>query len=1084
MACSDVQTIQAGNGSKTQFSFDFPYIFKSEIHVYFWNVTTKEYDEKLTTDATYPWRITDANPTIVEFTGTAPPSPAAPTDPGEPTVDNVKIRRITKIDDIRALFNPGSAIRSDDLNKNFEQLRYALQEANCQDVPEEIYTFLENYNWNKFDQTVFSTETWDSDDDQIATTQAIDARIDSKVDDALTGDIIGADGVNITDDSPGSGQITIGLSDNSVDFDKIKDADQIKLADQTGDYDNAGSDDKVFTSLASIRRFENFVQDTTPSTTAGIGKGRVWVDVADDKTLSVWDGSNWIAITSGGTFTNQPKVVYVDATAGSDSNDGHRISRPKATIKAAINQINADSTYGDGSIVVVSPGVYQEVAPIQIQKKNVSIVGTALRSCIVHPTVATQGDHADGNHALFELNSGSYVQNLTLTGMKASNSGTNTLDSDLPARQGWNFAFYSGATITKSPYIQNCTNFSDSEIDNSNLNAVDPAGGLAGDTDSAPTGGGMLVDGSVVASNSPLRSMVADSYTHVGLNGPGILVTNNGYTQCTSSYAFFNKYHIKALNGGQANLAASTTDFGDYGLVADGKSTSAIFTSNVDGAASDQSTTFNINAPTAASVWHGTATRPQDNMLVEVNSVIYPVISATANTDSEGGAGWTVTISRPDPADRTGNLGLNGAVSDDAAVSFYLRSMIASSGHTMEYVGSGTDYRALPENGGVPIESRQLTESNNGKIWAATTDHKGKFALGSFFTVDQNAGIITMETGSIQLDLNTLLVTGTGYAQIGAPLDMNGNEISDESGDLQLDASGDIDVQTNKIKNVGTPTASTDAATKGYVDTEITGLVDSAPGALDTLNELAAALGDDANFSTTVTNSIATKMPLAGGTFTGNVDFDDNVKARFGTGDDLEIFHDGTNSSIDSKTGDFLIRNLGTGDIYLDAKTGERGIKIIQDGAVEAYHDGVKKFETKSDGVDITGELQSDSLDVDGVANIQGVITAQAGAVAEIDTLTSGTTITPDFAASCNFTVTLGHNATIANPSNLTAGQSGSIFLVQDSTGSRTAAFGSSWDFAGGTAPTLTTAGGSVDRIDYIVRSSTSIHAVATLNYS
>ena len=111
-------------------------------------------------------------------------------------------------------------------------------------------------------------------------------------------------------------------------------------------------------------------------------------------------------------------------------------------------------------------------------------------------------------------------------------------------------------------------------------------------------------------------------------------------------------------------------------------------------------------------------------------------------------------------------------------------------------------------------------------------------------------------------------------------------------------------------------------------------------------------------------------------------------------------------------------------------------------------------------------------------------VTVKAGAVAEIDTLTSGTTITPDFAASCNFTVTLGHNATIANPSNLTAGQCGSIFLVQDGTGSRTAAFGSYWDFAGGSAPTLTTAGGSVDRVDYIVRSSTSIHAVATLNYS
>ena len=62
---------------------------------------------------------------------------------------------------------------------------------------------------------------------------------------------------------------------------------------------------------------------------------------------------------------------------------------------------------------------------------------------------------------------------------------------------------------------------------------------------------------------------------------------------------------------------------------------------------------------------------------------------------------------------------------------------------------------------------------------------------------------------------------------------------------------------------------STSVATTAYVTTALANLVDSAPGTLNTLNELAAALGDDANFSTTVTNSIATKLPLAGGTLTG-----------------------------------------------------------------------------------------------------------------------------------------------------------------------------------------------------------------------
>ena len=64
---------------------------------------------------------------------------------------------------------------------------------------------------------------------------------------------------------------------------------------------------------------------------------------------------------------------------------------------------------------------------------------------------------------------------------------------------------------------------------------------------------------------------------------------------------------------------------------------------------------------------------------------------------------------------------------------------------------------------------------------------------------------------------------------------------------------------------------STKVATTAYADTAVSNLVDSAPSALNTLNELAAALGDDANFSTTVTNSIATKLPLAGGTLTGDL---------------------------------------------------------------------------------------------------------------------------------------------------------------------------------------------------------------------
>ena len=136
-----------------------------------------------------------------------------------------------------------------------------------------------------------------------------------------------------------------------------------------------------------------------------------------------------------------------------------------------------------------------------------------------------------------------------------------------------------------------------------------------------------------------------------------------------------------------------------------------------------------------------------------------------------------------------------------------------------------------------------------------------------------------------------------------------------------------------------------------------------------------------------------------------------------------------------------------------------------------------------SDGV--TSAIQT-QINAKGVGDAL-LATAQnwtAGQRGEITALTSASTVTPDMADSNHFSCTMAHNITFANPSNLTAGQTGSIFLTQDGTGSRTASWGSYWDWAAGTAPTLTTTAAAVDRIDYVVRSATSINAVATLNLS
>jgi hypothetical protein len=106
---------------------------------------------------------------------------------------------------------------------------------------------------------------------------------------------------------------------------------------------------------------------------------------------------------------------------------------------------------------------------------------------------------------------------------------------------------------------------------------------------------------------------------------------------------------------------------------------------------------------------------------------------------------------------------------------------------------------------------------------------------------------------------------------------------------------------------------------------------------------------------------------------------------------------------------------------------------------------------------------------------VQSFTAAQRGTVSALGNQSG--TITLNMATANNISMTLTGSSTLANPTNLTAGQSGVIVVTQDGTGGRTLAFNSNWKFPGGTAPTLTTAANSVDVIAYYVESSSRITA-------
>ena len=204
--------------------------------------------------------------------------------------------------------------------------------------------------------------------------------------------------------------------------------------------------------------------------------------------------------------------------------------------------------------------------------------------------------------------------------------------------------------------------------------------------------------------------------------------------------------------------------------------------------------------------------------------------------------------------------------------------------------------------------------------------------------------------------------------------------------------------------------------------------------------------------------------PVLGGTLTtnGNViqvgdsgsSSDDRI--QFGAGQDLELYHNGSASYVDNNTGHLYLRNNvdddDGGNIYIQAKSGEDGIVVNDDGAVQLYNDNSLKAATSATGFAVTGTV----LATTSTASVSGSTTL-------------------DFETNQNFILTLTDTTTLANPSTEQAGQSGFIIFIQDGTGSRTVSLGSDYETAGAAALTLSSAANAVDIVPYVVQSSGNI---------
>ena len=458
------------------------------------------------------------------------------------------------------------------------------------------------------------------------------------------------------------------------------------------------------------------------------------------------------------------------AMNGNDNFKGDTPSSAKRTIRAAV----AASQPGDS--VVVHSGTYTEITPIIIPQ-NVQVQGSGERTCIIKPQTTSNN--------VFYVNNNSYVTGFKFvdyTGAAVSfptttletgtaqaggantitlnsgastytnyyNSMTVTITSGTGSGQSANIVSYNGTTKVATVDA----NWSTQPTSSSVYSLSIPLRNSPASTSSryttyitgspyiynsssiTTTGTGIKIDGDLATGN---KSIISAQFTQVNSGGTGIHVLNDGYTQLVSIYGIFCDTAFLAESGGTASMGNCNVNFGNKGLVANGKGKLAM-SATVDVTSAEAAFTMNLNSVTANSTLGITATIPYAGLIMKIDGDAaenyYSVVEATPLS----GGVTTVTFQQT----------IANSFSNGTSVSFYQQSQLRASAQTFEYVGAGTSINALPKLGGVANAAAQIIGIDEGAVFATSTDQSGNFVV-SDLTINQSTSTISGRTFSKSL---------------------------------------------------------------------------------------------------------------------------------------------------------------------------------------------------------------------------------------------------------------------------------------------------------------------------------------------
>jgi len=354
--------------------------------------------------------------------------------------------------------------------------------------------------------------------------------------------------------------------------------------------------------------------------------------------------------------------------------------------------------------IYLKTGDYTINNPLEIPK-NVSIIGDNLKNTSIRPKNKTSD--------MFYVNNNCYMSDVTFR------------DHLQPAAViAWDPAGDSASNIiVNSPYIRNCTSITGPDLSRNDdgtyvyPDANDPTKPAAG-------GDGIRNDGSKVGG---IRSMVVDSFTQINQGGKGVYLLNRGYCQLVSVFTIYCDVGFLAENGGFASITNSNSSFGNIALKATGVS-EKLYEAKVDGQQDRVDSIITIKNLTK---------RPNISDAVKFSSdpLYYTVDSASWDSDTKTGS--IKLLEEPE---------IN--LPDNDSATFHQRSALSSSGHTFEWIGTGTDVRtAFPFRGGAPKQADEVVQDSDraGLCFVTSTDQKGDFRVGEGFLIQRSTGTIEGE---------------------------------------------------------------------------------------------------------------------------------------------------------------------------------------------------------------------------------------------------------------------------------------------------------------------------------------------------